>query len=199
MAERKGDWWGEPVNIGAPINSDGGEFFPSVTSDGTLYFTKEDKKTRVNLICRSKLVNGKYSEPEKLGAEVNSGKNQYNAFVAPDESYCIVPVIGRADSKGGTDYYIVYRSKDDKWSQPINLGDKINTVMSQEWSPYVSPDGKYFFFMSVRLNPDNESGKIKLSYNQIKKIHNEPQNGNSDIYWVSASFIETLRPKEFSK
>lgn len=197
VAERKGEGWGEPVNLGPPINTDSGEFFPSVTNEGTIYFSREEKQTRANFIYRSRLVNGKYTEPEKLGPEINSGKSQYNAFIAPDESYIIVPVFGRADSRGGTDYYIVYRSKEDKWSKPINLGDKINTVFSQEWSPYVSPDGKYFFFMSIRLNPELESGKIKLTYDQLKKIHNSPQNGNPDTYWVSAGFIEALRPKGF--
>jgi Tol biopolymer transport system component len=194
VSERQGDQWGKPYNLGAPVNTDAGEFFPSVTNDGALYFTRDDKQTRKNFIYRSRFVNGKYTEPEKLGEEINSGQSQYNAFIAPDESFIIVPVFGRSDSKGGTDYYIVYRTPDDKWSAPINLGDKINTAQTQEWSPYVSPDGKYFFFMSTRLNSERESGKIPLTFDELKNIHNSPQNGNSDIYWISTRFINELKP-----
>jgi hypothetical protein len=194
VSERQGNQWGEPYNLGAPVNTDAGEFFPSVTNDGTLYFTRDDKQTRRNFIYRSRFINGKYTEPEKLGEEINCGQSQYNAFIAPDESYIIVPVFGRPDSKGGTDYYIVYRSSDDKWSAPINLGDKINTPQTQEWSPFVSPDGKYFFFMSSRLNYERESGKTPLTFEELRKTHNSPQNGNSDIYWISAKFINELKP-----
>ena len=39
--DREGDGWGEPYNLGPPVNSDAPEYYPSVTSDGTLYFTRE--------------------------------------------------------------------------------------------------------------------------------------------------------------
>lgn len=194
VAERQGDMWAEPYNLGPPVNTEAGEYFPSITNDGTLYFTREEKQTRKNYIYRSRFVNGKYTEPEKLNEKINCGQSQYNAFISPDESFIIVPVFGRADSRGGTDYYIVYRTPDDSWSEPVNLGDKINTQQSQEWSPYVSPDGKYFFFMSVRLDNDLESGKISLTYDKMKKIHSSPQNGNSDIFWISSGFINKLKP-----
>jgi hypothetical protein len=30
--------WGEPRNLGAPVNGEASEFFPTLTKDGTLYF-----------------------------------------------------------------------------------------------------------------------------------------------------------------
>ncbi len=41
--ERNGSGWSLPVNLGEPVNTDGGEFFPSLTRDGTLYFTRNAK------------------------------------------------------------------------------------------------------------------------------------------------------------
>jgi len=41
VMDREGDVWGEPYNLGPPINSDAPEYFPSVTNDGTIYFTRE--------------------------------------------------------------------------------------------------------------------------------------------------------------
>ena len=194
VMDRTGDGWGEPYNLGPPVNSEEGEFFPSVTRDGTLYFTRG---SRINHIYRSRLMDGKYTEPERLGPRVNCGRTQFNAFVAPDESYVIVPVFGREDSFGGTDYYIVYRDDDDRWSEPVHLGAAINSPSGREWSPYVSPDGKFFFFMSDRMEEGVLNAGSQLSYRLIRKMYGEPQNGNPNIYWVSASFVDELRPDGF--
>ncbi|MCP4659215.1 MAG: hypothetical protein GY856_27715 [bacterium] len=183
--------WGEPYNLGAPINSDAPEYFPSVTRDGTIYFTRE-AADRSNAIYRSRLLDGEYAEPERLGDET-WGRSQFNAFIAPDESYLIICTFGREDSIGSVDYYVVFRSEDDTWSDPINLGDEINTPGGNEYSPYVSPDGRYFFFMASRAMPASDMEELTLSY--LKRLHNEPRNSNPDLYWIDAGFIEDLRPE----
>lgn len=195
VMDRTDRGWGKPYNLGPPVNTEKSEFFPSVTRDGTLYFSRAEKGSLISYIYLSRLKNGKYTEPEKLPARVNSGESQYNAFVSPDEGYLIVPVSGREDSYGGTDYYIVFRDAEDNWSEPVNMGDTVNTPDGGEYSPYVSPDGKYFFFMSSRTQPDEEK-PAKLSYGFFRMLYNKPQNGNSDIYWMDASIIENLRPKK---
>jgi len=50
------------------------------------------------------------------------------------------------------------------------MGERINTEAG-EYKPFVTYDGKYFFFSSSR-------------------------SGNGDIYWVDAKTIEELRPEE---
>jgi len=181
--------WSVPRNLGAPVNSPLPEYFPSLTRDGTIYFTREEAGSRVSSIWRARREGYGYREPERLPPQVNSGRSHFNAFVAPDESYVIVPTDGRPDSIGGCDYYVVFRTPDDSWSQPINLGPAVNTKGSQEFSPYVSPDGKYFFFMSSRL-----AAPERLTFGLFRDLHNRPGNGNADIYWVDAAFIEDLRP-----
>lgn len=185
--------WGEPVRLGAPVNSDAPEFFPSSTTDGTLYFTREDPETGRNYIYRSRPEEDGFAEPELLPEQVNSA-NQFNAFVAPDESYLIAGVFGRADSYGGTDYYIVFRDEDDRWSDPLNLGPAINQARGEEWSPYVSPDGKYFFFMSTRRPYPANSPEV-LTRDWLMKFHQGPESGNPAIYWVDAGFLDDLRAK----
>jgi len=191
--DREGDSWGKPYNLGAPVCSDNSEFFPSTTKDGTLYFTRREKGSRVHYIYRSRLIDGKYQEPERLGPNVNCGISRFNAFIDPDERFIIVPVIGIKDAVGGTDYYIVFRDENDKWSKPINLGSKINQANGREFSPYMSPDGKYFFFMSSRVNKP-ETFRIK-SYKSLLERFLKPGNGNSGIYWVKSDFLFKLRKK----
>lgn len=184
--------WGEPYNLGPPINSGAPEFFPSLTLDGTMYFTRGGDGGE-SLIYRSRLVDGRYAEPEKLGVEVNSTTAQYNAFIAPDESYLIVPTGGRDDTLGGTDYYVVFRYEDDSWSEPVNMGPAVNTPGNGEFSPYVSPDGRYLFFMSSRRTVADRLPDA-MSWDYLWGIHTEPGNGSADIYWIDAGFIEDLRP-----
>ena len=196
VVDRMGAGWGEPYNLGAPVNSDDAEFFPSMTLDGTLYFTRGIDDGQESYIYRSRLVDGRYQEPERLGTEVNSTPNQFNAFISPDESYLILCTGAREDTMGGTDYYIVFRTPDDRWSGPINMGKKVNTPMAGEFSPYVSPDGRYFFFMSTRPFP-MESIPDSLTWDYLRGFRQMPETGNAGIYWMDASFIEELRPPGF--
>jgi hypothetical protein len=57
-------------------------------------------------------------------------------------------------------------------------------------------DGKHLFFMSTRA-PDGNAESKPYSAAELKGIHNNPENGNSDIYWMGAGIIEKLRPAGF--
>lgn len=191
VMDRDGDGWGKPRNLGAPVNTEASEFFPSVTRDGTLYFTREDPATGRNFIYRARSSPNGYGEPERLPEAVNSA-NQFNAFVDPDESYLILGVFGRGDSTGGTDYYVVFRDPDDTWHGPLNLGPAVNQPRGAEWSPFVSPDGRYFFFMSTR-QPYPNAAPQRLSFDWLKEFAAGPESGNPAIYWMEAGFLEDLR------
>ena len=196
VVDRDGDGWGEPRNLGLPVNTEKSEFFPSVTRDGTLYYTgkgEDDKEA----IYRARPLDGGFGEPERLGPEVNSGKARFNGFIAPDESFLILPIYGREDSIGAVDYYVVFRSEDDRWSEPIHLGDKINTPTGAEWSASLSPDGKLLFFMSSRSVIVNRRAPRRMSYDELRQLHDLSMNGNPDIWWVDAAVIGALRPTGF--
>jgi hypothetical protein len=190
VMDREGKSWSEPYNLGPPVNSELPEFYPSLTSDGTIYFTRNEPGSQISHIYRSRFETGNYLTPEKLPEQVNSGITHFNAFIAYDESYIIVPTYGREDSFGSTDYYIVFRNSSDNWSNPINLGDRINTPDGMEYSAYVTRDGNYLFFMSRRM-ADIETEK--LSYKELSKLYSQPESGNSSIYWMQAGFIDSLK------
>ena len=198
VMERRGAGWGEPRNLGAPVNTPGGEFFPTTTADGTLYYTGPDVGGKGEVIYRSRLVDGAYAAPDKLPPQINAGKARYNAWFSPDGRLAIVPIWGRPDSLGGCDYYVVFHNEDDSWSEPVNLGAAVNTAASDEHSACLSADGKYLFFMSARM-PAAERMPARLTYDYIAGLHRQAPNGNPAIYWVEASFIEKLRPKAEGK
>jgi len=194
VMDRSGDGWSEPYPLGPPVNTEAPEYFPSVTIDGTLYFTREGED-RESAIYRSRLIDGAYAEAERLGPEVNSGTARFNAFISPDETFIIVPILGREDSLGGVDYYVVFRNQDDSWSEPVNLGEKVNQDEGREWSPYVSPDGGCLFFMSSRTVEATEPLTNK-SLDELLTLAGKPGAGSSDIWWVDAQVVYSLRPAE---
>ncbi len=129
-----------------------------------------------------------------MPAQVNSGQVQFNAFVAPDESYLIVSVFGRSDSMGGTDYYIVFRNDSDDWSDPVNMGEPVNSPHGGEYSAFVSRDDQFLFFMSARPGPLGELPD-SLTLDHLEATYDGPGNGNPDIYWIRADLIDELRDR----
>ncbi len=193
VVDRKGDSWGAPYNLGEPVSSENEEYFPTLTTDGTIYFTRQKKNDPLGVIYRARLENGKYRKVEKLPAKVNCGQNRYNAFVAPDESFVIVPAEYSEKTLGGVDYFITFRNENDEWSDPVNMGEPVSSKSVREWSASLSPDGNYIFFMSDRA----KNKTTVTNYSDFKKLYNSPGNGFTDIYWTGSEIIEDLRPEGF--
>jgi hypothetical protein len=101
VSERLGAGWGEPRNMGAPINSPSDEFYPTLTPDGTMYFQSQRPGGQGEAdIWRSRLRYGRYVEAECLPAPVNTSGFEGDTFVAPDERYLIV------STRGGDIYWV---------------------------------------------------------------------------------------------
>ena len=162
--------WAEPIKLAPPVNSPEMDTYPSITDDGTLYFfSHREGGFGSHDIYRSPSINGNFTTVENLGEIINTENEELDPFIAPDESYLIY-CSRTLEGFGGFDLYITYQKSDGTWTKPVNMGEGINTS-SYDWVPYVTQDGKYFFFNSTR-------------------------SGNWDIYWVDAKIIEDLKPEE---
>jgi Tol biopolymer transport system component len=163
--ERKSDSWSSPINAGSAINSDADEYYVSFSANGTLYFST-DKKTPtakgLHDVYASRLASGKFQEPVNLGEAINTRHYEADVFVAYDESYLIF-CADRPDGNGQGDLYISFKDADGKWTKAKSMGSTINTP-GHELCPFVTRDGKYFFYTS-----------------------------NRDIYWVDAGVLEEFR------
>ena len=191
VMEKTGAGWSEPKNLNAPVNSEGNEWYPTLTREGTLYFGSDRAggKGRTDLY-RSRLVNGKYAEPENLGDVINTQFNEFEPYIAPDESFLIFMAGGRPDGHGGFDLYISY-NRQGEWVKPVNLGDKINSN-GNEYSPMISPDGKYFFWASARTLNYKPLEK-PLTYRELMTRLGSPGNGLGDIYQIDISALKIAR------
>ena len=184
--EKSGNGWGPPQNLGAPVNSDGNEWYPTLAQDGTIYFGSDRPggKGRTD-IYRSRLVDGKYTEPENLGDAINTQFEEFEPYISPDQKYLIF-MTQRPDGHGGSDLYISYQ-RDGSWTKAVNLGDKINSSGS-EYSPLVSPDGKYFFWSSTRSIASTSQTK-RLTYQDFLTRLRSSGNGLGDIYQIDLSAL----------
>ncbi len=173
--------WSDYKSLGAPF-SDKHIMGISFSENGTSYFDEIEfdesgKPDTVGAISYSRLINGTYEPRQKLGKEINTGTWIAHPHIAPDESYLIWDV-RREDGYGGSDIYISFRTKDGSWLPAINMGDTINTPLSESGAR-VSDDGKYLFFTRGQW--------------EIKEDGSENWVGKP--YWVDAQVIENLRLK----
>jgi Tol biopolymer transport system component len=145
--------WSAPRPLAGTPNSPGAEHFASATRDGTLYFTSDRPGGKGAIdVWRSRWVDGRYAAAENLGDNINRpGWANIEAWVAPDESFLLVGAFGHQDSLGDSDLYVSYR-QDASWGPLRNLGPAINSP-ARDYSPRVSPDGRYLFFASERGLP----------------------------------------------
>jgi Tol biopolymer transport system component len=183
--------WGKPKNLGARVNSEGSEFFPTLTKDGTLYFGSGRKGGKGGVdLYRSRLLSGEYQEPENLGDAINSTFDEYEPFIAPDESFLVFMAAARPDGLGGYDLYISY-NRNGQWTKARNLGAPINSA-ADELSPKITPDGKYFFWASTRSAIDKP--KIRnWTFQELSSSLHGPQNGLGDIYYIEVSALKIER------
>jgi Tol biopolymer transport system component len=169
IVKKTAEGWSEPRMLASPVNSDEIDTCPTVTKEGTLYFFSGRAGGFGNGdIYRSKLINGKHIEVENLGEPINTENDDIDPFIAPDESYLIF-CSNKPGGYGGYDFYISFQKQNHTWTEPLNMGEGINSSCHEE-RPYVTPEGKYFFF--TRYESDN-----------------------LDIYWIDARIIDEMREK----
>ncbi|MVO07634.1 hypothetical protein GOQ30_00480 [Flavobacterium sp. TP390] len=171
--------WSHPINIGTPVNTVKDEFYPSVALNGNLYFTSEnDKSLGKDDIFVSRWENNAFTNPENLGPSINSTGYEFNAFIAPDESFLIFTGYKREDGLGSGDLYISYKNKLDVWEKATSLGSKINSS-AMDYCPFYDSLTQTLYFTSKRNRATNQSF---LNLETFLKEINQYENGSSRIY-----------------
>lgn len=99
--------WGEPQNLGAPVNTKGTEMAPFLHPDGhTLYFSS-DKHIGMggfDLFMSRRGEDGQWQEPVNLGFPINTQGDEINFFVAADGKTAFISS-QREGGRGGYDIY----------------------------------------------------------------------------------------------
>jgi outer membrane protein OmpA-like peptidoglycan-associated protein/uncharacterized protein YxeA len=82
----KGDnEFGQPVNLGPNINTEGRENFPFISKNGDLYFSSDGHLGLGGLdVYSCKNVDGRFSRPRNLGVPLNSGRDDFAIYINDD-------------------------------------------------------------------------------------------------------------------
>jgi len=161
--EKNNNDWGGPIYLGSSINAEGFSGSPWMTANGTLYFSAE-RGTDNTDVYRSRQMDGRFLEPEKLPEPVSTQHYDSLSYVAPDESFIILYRIDFTGPVNVRDLLIFFKQTDGSWSEPKSLKESLCLKGSDLLTACVSPDGKYLFLLD-----------------------------DMDIYWVKTSVIEDLR------
>lgn len=149
VSHREGKDWGEPYNVGSPVNSEYWESQPAISPDGrTLYFISNRPGGSGGYdIWKSTITeDAKWGPAINLGPEINTAYDENTPFLHADGKTLYFSSDGWPGF-GNKDIY--YSRMDDagKWQKPINIGYPINSF-EDESGLVVSADGNLGLFSS---------------------------------------------------
>jgi tetratricopeptide (TPR) repeat protein len=139
--------WGSPEILN--LNSDDQDATISVSPDGQTLFIYRDSLGDGRILY-SKLIGEIWSDPAKLGSDINSPYWETHATISADESVLYF-VSDRPGGLGGRDIYRCVKLPNGEWSRALNAGPTINTSYDED-SPFLTPDGKGMYFASQGHN-----------------------------------------------
>ncbi|MDX9846228.1 MAG: OmpA family protein [Tenuifilaceae bacterium] len=103
------DNWGEPVNLGAEINTKGNEMFPFIHSDGTLYFSSDGHPGMGGLDIFRVKSNGNVWEVENMRYPINSPSDDFGIIFEREREAGYFSSRRRdVGSRGGDNIYLFY-------------------------------------------------------------------------------------------
>lgn len=155
---RRGNEWNEPEYLSG-LSSDKHDLYPSLTDDGTLFFTSFRNEQQQLYFVKSTM--GKFGDIQPMPAHIYGENGRIgDSAVSKDGKTIFFSISNRADSKGRGDLYFS-RKVNGKWGVAESLGEKVNTA-SHEFTPILSPDNKKLYFTRIEDGKGNLYG-IDLS------------------------------------
>ena len=171
--EKDGDPWGEPVNVGAPVNSSSNDFCPTIARDGhTFLFVSNRPGAGTcggdDIYITRLRDDGTFEEPQNPGCAVNSAGNEAGPFPLTEPGSG--PVLYFSSSRAGgfsqeapgavTGDADIYRSEwtAGAYSRAV-LVPNVNTAAG-EIQPNLQRDGVEMYFASNRTGIPGTTGTL---------------------------------------
>jgi len=151
LDEETGEWL-EAKNLGEPLNNDGSNFISSVTPDGNsmmvMLGNRYDKNKEMKPgVSVSRKTSSGWTKPEELDITNAFIENNDGHYFLAQNRQTIIMAVERFDSYGGKDIYVTFEQDNGKWSEPLNLGNDINTAHTEN-SPFLAADDETLYFSS---------------------------------------------------
>lgn len=136
----------KPSRLDENINSRHSEYSPSLSLDDSgMVFTRNNGQE--DLFFVKKDSTSRYSQASPL-IGLNTPQNEGAHTMSADGKFLVFTACDRRDSYGSCDLYSA-TLMDGKWTKPVNMGQKVNSV-GWDSQPQLSPDGRSLYFSSKR-------------------------------------------------
>ena len=155
MSSRKTarDSWSEPVNIGPNINDRRIDAAPVLSADGLtlLYSTWLSLQREMEIwISTRESASQPWSRRRSLGFVINTSADEGGPCLSADGGMLLFSSNRMGSQEGSYDLLMSSRkSPTEAWSEPVNLGPRINSVHG-EGGATLSSDGRTLIFESDR-------------------------------------------------
>ena len=149
ISYKSGEQWQKAEMLPAVLNSGYNEGAACLSPDGRyIYFARCGAPGGWGScdIYRSERKGAFWSEPENLGANVNSESWDSQPSIASD-GRTLFFVSNRKGGEGESDIYYSYLKDDGTWTKAKNCGAVINTP-GKEMSPFIHPSNQMLYFSS---------------------------------------------------
>jgi outer membrane protein OmpA-like peptidoglycan-associated protein len=147
--------WQLAKNMGPKFNNPGPNFvnsIQSVTPDGKSAIMVLGNKYLSNGkmlagVSVSSNVNGEWGKPVALNITNDYNYNEKANYFLTNNRKALLMSVERDDTHGDRDLYVTFMQNDSTWSEPLNLGDVVNTA-AEESAPFLASDDKTLYFSS---------------------------------------------------
>lgn len=126
----------------------------SINTDGTILFIKGAEKngsiTSSGITKYEKEKSGNWSQGKASFIDNYINKNQYStAFLSNDEQYLMF-CLDNNKGHGDQDIHVSFLKPDGNYSEPLNLGSKINSAGTESYA-FLAPDNATLYFSTEGL------------------------------------------------
>jgi len=144
--------WEKSKNLGEPLNTIGPNYISSITPDGNAMTVllgnqyTNNGKMKPGVSVSTKTSDG-WSKPQTLEIDNAFIEGKDGNYFLANNRRVLIMAIDRYDTQGGKDLYVSFLQRGNKWTEPMNMGNDINTA-HMEYSPYLAADNETLYFSS---------------------------------------------------
>lgn len=157
--------WGEPVNVGEPVNSRANDFCPTIDRNGHDFYFVSNRQEGVQGvdwcgggdIYATRLRDGVFDEPRNLGCTVNSSAEEFSPFPIPERGSGPVLYFSSTQPGLGTGGDLYRSESHGGVFGPAELVPGVNSPVD-DGQPNLRRDGLELFFYSFRANAEKGTG-----------------------------------------
>ncbi|MBL7965067.1 MAG: PD40 domain-containing protein [Flavobacteriales bacterium] len=144
---RMDEVWSTATSAGVLLNTTMHDATVGLSADGNRMIIFRTAPGMVSGdLFETERVNGVWQQPVRMPDQINSPSHEPSACYSPDGNE-IYFSSDRSGGSGGRDLYRIRRLPNGQWSQPLNMGARINTPYDED-APFMHSDGITLFFSS---------------------------------------------------